>query len=264
MISFIYLLTGAAAGLLAGLLGIGGGIIVVPILDRIFAYQQFPDEIGMHMAIGTSLAIMMFTSLSSSIAYFRRDLIVWPMFYRFTPGLLAGTLSGVWIAKQIPSHHLRSAFAIFLILIALHLFFQYESSRRLKEQDPRSWVLFSVSFCIGLLSAFFGIGGGMIMVPFFLYCKIPTLKSIGTSAICSVPLALVGTFSYTFIDSIKGWHETPWLIGYIYWPAVMLVVITSVFFAPIGAWLATRLPSATLKRIFAIILLITSVNLLMK
>ncbi|HEX4044884.1 MAG TPA: sulfite exporter TauE/SafE family protein [Gammaproteobacteria bacterium] len=266
-----YLILGAFAGLCAGLLGIGGGIIVVPILSLLLLAQGFPPALLMHTAVGTSLAIMIFTALSSSYAYYRRDLIVWPLFYKFVPGLLFGTIMGSLIARYLSSTHLQLAFAIFLLLIALHLFFE-KAYRPVSKEIISETVtvhylkIIIAASTIGILSGFFGIGGGSMMVPFFVYYHIEMHKATGTSALCGLPLAIVGTLTQIF----TGWdlailHQVPsGTTGYIYWPAAITVAITSVIFAPIGTRLAVWLPAKSLKRIFAMILILTAISLFFK
>lgn len=260
----MYLLTGALAGLLAGLLGVGGGIIVVPMLVIVFEHHHFPRELVMHMAVGTSFAVMMFTSISSTVAYSRRDLIEWPLFFRFVPGLLFGTVSGASVAHYLSGDHLRVVFGIFLIVMSLYLAFQKTivSHRSL----PSSVLIVTLSFFIGVLSGLFGIGGGAMMVPFFLYCHLTMHRASGTSAVCSFPLAVLGTVSLI----ITGWatlaaSNDPALYGstgFVYWPAALITAITSLIFAPIGARLGMRLPNRMLKRIFSVLLILIAGKLL--
>ncbi len=259
----LYLLTGVFAGLLAGLLGVGGGLVVVPVLSLLFT-PYFPAPLVMHVAVGTSFAIMIFTALSSAYAYHRRRLIFWPLFLRFVPGLLAGTVAGSVIARELSSQHLRFAFAIFIIFVAINMFFSKEVKSR--RQLPNLFVLSFFAFLVGILSGFFGIGGGTMMVPFFVYCDIEMHKATGTSAACGFPLAVIGTLSMT----ITGWttaianHAPIGTIGYIYWPAAIIIAISSLLCAPLGTRLAVWLPSRILKCIFAVVLTLTAVNLLLK
>lgn len=257
----LYLLVGVAAGILAGLLGVGGGIIVVPALTLLFSNGLFSSDLVMHMAVGTSLAIMIFTAISSGYAYHRRGLVIWPLFLKFTPGLLLGTITGAIIAKHLSGRDLTIAFALFLIIIAIRMFFS--KTVKAESQLPNLFILTAVSFCVGILSGFFGVGGGIVMVPFFSYCNVPIHKATGTSSACGFPLAIVGTL----LLIITGWtmvianHPPVGTTGFVYWPAAILIAITSILFAPVGTRLAVWLPGLLLKRVFAIVLVLTAIEL---
>ncbi|MDP3705274.1 MAG: sulfite exporter TauE/SafE family protein [Legionellaceae bacterium] len=281
MIFILYLVTGALAGTLSGLLGVGGGIIVVPMLILLFkCTHAFSNVLIMHVATGTSLAIMMFTTASSANAYYRRDLIVWPIFFRFLPGLCIGMIVGSTLTKQLSSNILIELFAIFLIIIAIYLLVsKSEPSTRasnvtlhkkklsvLTAESPnlhKELLFISIAISIGLLSTFFGIGGGLLMLPFFLFIGLSMHESSGTTSICGVPIAIIGTITLT----LTGWGpvqgmDTPFgTVGYIYWPAAGMVSLTSVIFAPIGTRLAMWFQPKTLKRFLVGLLLFSSVNL---
>lgn len=272
MIYLAYLLTGAFAGILSGLLGVGGGLIVVPALVFIFQYSKlFEPNLIMHLAVGTSLAIMMFTSSSSARAYYKRNLISWPVFVRFMPGLCVGMICGGFIAKQLSSNILIILFAIFLVIISMRLFFEKKSNvvdipQKQYSSEPalNTWLLLSAALFTGIVSAFFGIGGGPLMVPFFLYIGLNMYKSTGTSSICGLPIAIIGTITFT----LTGWATITHLsvpegtYGYIYWPAVGIISIISVLLAPIGTRIAVHTKPFILKRIMAAILILSAVNLL--
>lgn len=266
----LYLIIGVFAGLLSGLLGVGGGIIVVPALILLFQSRQiFSDLMIMHMAVGTSLAIMMFTSASSAVAYYRRGLVVWHIFLRFLPGLVIGLILGATVSQKTSNRTLIVMFAVFLLIVAVHLFFskknlEDEWLEPLINKYPNLLILSIAAICVGVLSSIFGIGGGLLMVPFFLYIGQDMRKSSGTSSICGVPIAIIGTITLT----IMGWNETSALnspngaIGYIYWPAALIVSIASIIFAPVGARLSVFFKQQTLKTFLMILLIFSSVNLL--
>ena len=193
IIILLYLLVGVVAGILAGLLGVGGGIIVVPALSLLFSHGLFSSTLVMHMAVGTSLAIMIFTAASSGYAYRRRNLVFWPLFWKLLPVYYLGTITGAIVAKHISSRNLTIAFAFFLILIAIRMFFSKLVKGR--KAITNIFVLTIISFGVGMFSGFFGIGGGIIMVPFFIYCSLEIYKATGTSSICGFPLAIIGTLS---------------------------------------------------------------------
>jgi uncharacterized protein len=256
----LFLLTGAIAGSLAGLLGVGGGFIVVPCLNAILR-NHFPSPLVPHIAVGTSFAIMIFTASSAAFAYYRRRLIEWDLFYQFMPGAVIGTLIGSIVARYIPGQTLLTAFSIFLIAVAINMLFSHQPKASHASYSLIPVIIISV--IPGLCSGFFGVGGGTLMVPFFISCKIEVRKAAGTASLCGLPLAIIGTFSLI----ISGWangaiHTTTDTTGYIYWPAVLTVALASLFFAPIGTRIAVWLPPKTLKKIFAIVLIITAIHLI--
>jgi len=253
-----YLITGIAAGLLAGLLGVGGGIVVVPALSYLFHAQDFSPELIMHRAVGTSFAIMIFSTAAAAFAFQRRKLIIWPLFYKFVPGLIVGTAAASYFTQYLSDTNLRLAFAVFLFFMALYMFF----SKEIKGNKPLpSFLILSIiSILIGLLAGFFGIGGGSMMVPFFCYCQIEMHKSTATSVLCALPLAIVGTLGM----SLSGWDAANihhGLTGYVYWPAALIVALSSLCFAPLGAKLASKISSRHLKRIFSIFLMVVAMDL---
>lgn len=256
-----YLLSGVAAGIFAGLLGVGGGIVVVPILDVIFT-SIFPASLLMHMAIGTSLAIMIFTAASSAYAYHRQGLVNWQLFYRFTPGMIVGTIAGSVIAKYLSSHSLRIAFAVFLVLVAVKMFDTRPTQS--KRQLPGFMGLSIAAFCTGILSGFFGIGGGTLMVPFFVYCNVVMQNATGTSSICGLVLAIIGTacLIITGLPALDIPGIPAGTTGFVYWPAVLPVAVTSLIFAPVGTRIAVWLPANVLRRVFAVVLILTAIYLL--
>jgi uncharacterized membrane protein YfcA len=259
----MYLITGAVAGLCAGLLGVGGGIVIVPILTLFFA-GFFPADLLMHMAIGTSLAIMIFTAASSAYAYHCRGLVLWPLFLRFTPGMVLGTIVGSIIAMFLSSHSLSIAFAIFLLIIAVRMFIDRNVH---SERQLPGWIGLTIAaFLTGILSGFFGIGGGVLMVPFFVYCNVVMQKATGTSAICGLVLAVIGTASLTLtgLPAVSTATVPAGTTGFVYWPAVLSIAITSVIFAPMGTRIAVWLSPDVLRRLFALVLVFIALYLMIQ
>lgn len=257
---FLYLLLGAFAGTLAGLLGIGGGLVMVPVLVFIFAQQGMAPEVIVHLAIGSSLATIVFTAVSSVRAHHKHGAVLWAVFRRLTPGILLGAWLGAQIADALPADTLRRVFAIFELAIAAQLAF----ARRPAPQRtlPGTPGMLGVGGTIGALSAIIGIGGGSLTVPFLVWCNINVRNAVATSAACGLPIAIAGSAGFIW----SGWGEAGLptaATGYIYWPAVGGIVLTSVMFAPLGARLAHRLPTATLKRFFAIFLAVLGVKMLL-
>lgn len=256
----VYLATGAFAGLLAGLLGVGGGLIIVPILALSFAAQGVAGEVQMHLAIGTSLATIIFTSISSVTAHHRRGAVEWPVFHALTPGIVVGALLGALIARWLPTPSLRTLFGLFELFVALQMALNLKpASHRVL---PGMLGMSSAGGVIGALSALVGIGGGTLTVPFLLWCNVTIQRAIATSAACGLPIAVAGAIGFV----LSGWdnpHLPAASSGYLYWPALLGVVASSVLFAPLGAGLAHALPTAVLKRLFALLLLGLALRMLM-
>lgn len=254
-----YLALGAFAGLLAGLLGIGGGAVMVPILAMIFTAQDLPHEHVMHLALGTSMAVIIFTALSSIRAHHARGGVLWDVVRDITPGILIGTFLGSLLASRIPTRELSWFFAGLVCLIALQMALNLKPKAG-RSLPGRSGLVLTGSG-IGLVSALAAIGGGAMTMPFLSFCNVRIQQAIGTSAAVGLPIALSGTLGYLW----NGWHESglpPGSLGYVYLPALLWVTMTSMLVAPLGARLAHRLPVATLKRLFALILIMLAAKLI--
>lgn len=251
------LLLGAVAGTLAGLLGIGGGIVIVPVLAWLFlSNPDIPHAHLMHMALGTSLATIVFTSISSIWAHQKRSAISWSIVWQLTPGIILGTVFGILLVAYLSNDILKMMFAVFLLLIAIQLAIDVQPSPHRKI--PKWYYSSFVGLFIGNISALVGVGGGSLIIPFLLWCNTPMRHAIATSAACALPIALVGTLGYMLI----GWNEhLTWSTGYIYWPAVFTIVPASLLCAPLGAKLAHNIPVHILKRFFAALLAVVSINM---
>lgn len=263
-----FLLIGAATGLLSGLFGIGGGIITVPAL--IFTLEHHPifkAADTMHIAACTSLTIMILTSLSSARAYHRRNALVWPIFWRVLPGLCCGLLSGASLSHVIENQTIINLFAIFLIGIGIHLLIESKrphASHVLEKGHPfqhqlslqQQGLLVIGSFAVGNLSALFGIGGGVLLVPLFLQMRCTLQQSAGTSALCGILSATVGTVVLSYLPQPVS--HLPQMIGNIYWPAALFIAITSVSCAPLGTRLAFYLKTPLLKQLFSGVLFLSA------
>ena len=248
---FLYLATGALTGVLSGLLGIGGGMIIVPVLVLLLGPHHFPADHLMHVALGTSLATIIFTAIASSRAHHRRGSVNWPAARGIVPGIVLGTLAGAWLAAQISSDALKVVFVLFAFYAGTQLLLDFcpPPSRAL----PGNGVLFFAGNVIGMISSLVGIGGGSLTVPFLVCCKCPMREAVGTSALIGLPVALGGTLGYLTM----GWHVSglpPYSLGFVYLPAVLGITLASTLTAPLGAALAHRLPVPVLKRVFAVLL----------
>ncbi len=254
-----YMLVGVVAGILAGLLGVGGGLVIVPILAYTFTKQGVPYEMIMHLALGTSLASIMFTSISSFMAHNRVGAVRWDIVRQIVIGILVGTFLGSCVASRMSTAFLSFFFVVFLYCVAYQMIRDRKPNP--SRELPGSMGMFGVGNIIGAVSSFVGIGGGSLSVPFMIWCNIPAHKAIGTSAAIGFPIAVSGAIGYIY----SGWHDPnlpAWSLGYVYLPAFIGIVAASVITAPFGAKLAHRLPVKRLKQVFAVLLTIMGTRVL--
>ncbi len=259
-ILLIYLGAGCVAGLLAGLLGVGGGIVIVPVLVFAYSLLEVNTEVAMHLAIGTSLASIVVTSVSSIRAHQQRGAILWSVMRALTPGVLVGALLGSWVADALRADVLRSVFGVFAVLVAIQMMVAKKSSGR--HAIPASRGLLAVGTVIGFLSSLVGIGGGSLTVPFLNWCSVTIRNAVATSAAVGLPIAIAGSAGFIF----NGWDAValpPWSTGYVYWPALLGIVVASSLLAPVGARLAHTLPTAALQRGFAVFLAVVGIRMLL-
>lgn len=255
-----YLVVGLIAGILAGLLGIGGGLVIVPMLVFCFTRQQIPQEYIMHIALGTSMASIIFTSVSSFMAHHKRGAVHWVVVRRIVLGILAGTFFGTYIAAQMKSDWLKGFFVIFLYYVATQMLMDKKPAP--SRDFPKDAGMFGVGSLIGIVSSLVGIGGGTLSVPFMIWCNLSVHHAIGTSAAIGFPIAIAGTIGY-IINGLKIANLPDHSIGYIYLPALVCIVCASVLTAPLGVRLAHSLPVSKLKRVFAILLLVVGTRMLL-
>lgn len=247
------------AGLLAGLLGVGGGIIIVPMLTFLFTAHGLPEEHIAHLAIGTSLATIAFTSVSSMRSHHARGAVEWGIFKSITPGILVGSLLGTWVASQLSTRFLKSFFVVFLFYVSVQMFLDFKPSSK-KPVGNRG--IFTFGTLIGGISALVGIGGGTMSVPLLLWNSIPIRSAIGTSAAIGFPIAIAGTIGY-IVNGLKSTTLPPYSLGYIYFPALIGVSFMSMLTAPLGAKMAYRIPVKNLKKGFACFLVLVAGKMLM-
>jgi len=259
--SLILLAAGAGAGMLAGLLGIGGGIIVVPVLLPVFLAQGVPGDVVMQLAIGTSLATMSLTSLSSARAHHRRGAVLWPVVWRIAPGVVAGGLLGAALAEFLAARTLYLLFCVLMLVIGVE--FMVGDKSRARRGLPGGSGLAAAGVGIGTVAALMGIGGGSMMVPLFTWCSVPVRSAVGTSAAVGFPIALSGTAGFV----LAGWGAAglpPFTLGYVSGPALAGIVGASVAFAPLGARIAHAVPERVLKGVFGAFLLVVGLRMLLK
>lgn len=253
---------GLASGFLAGLLGIGGGMVLVPLLTVIFTSFGFPAEHIIHMAIATSLAVIFFTAASSAYAHHRRGAVLWHAAFLLIPGVLIGSWIGPTIASYLDSQYLAGIFGVFVIVSAIRMLKKRKATAT-KTELPNKLGMTSAGVGIGTLSGLVGAGGGFITVPFLLWRGVPIHNAVATSAVMGFPIALSGSLSNIY----NGWnlHDLPQgSLGYIYLPALLCVASASIFSAPLGARTAHRMPVQKLRSIFAYMLFILAVYMLWK
>lgn len=245
------LVLGTVTGFLAGLLGIGGGMIMVPFITFILDAKGFPAEHAVKMAIATSLATICFTSLSSVRAHHQRGAVLWPVARSLAPGIVVGGLLGAQLAVAMSSRVLSVLFALFIGFSATQMLLDRKPkpSRTL----PGAPGLFGVGGLIGFLSSLVGAGGAFISAPFMTWCNVKIHNAVGTSAALGFPIALAGTIGYIWAGI--GLPQMPWgSVGYLYLPALIIISVASVTLAPIGARAAHRMDIKPLKRVFAFVL----------
>ena len=255
------LLMGTIGGFAAGLLGIGGGMILVPFITMIFTAKGFPSELVVHMAIATSLATILFTSMSSVRAHHQHGAVLWPVVKLLTPGIVVGSWIGPWIGKQMNASTMALVFGLFVAFSATQMLLNKKPAAA--RDLPGAPGMFGAGGVIGIISGLVGAGGGFISVPFMTWCNVPIHRAVATSAALGFPIALFGTLSNIYF----GWNEPglpQYSLGYIYLPALALIAAASMTMAPLGARTAHRLPVHKLKRIFAVILYALAIYMLWK
>ncbi len=251
------LLAGAVAGMLAGLLGIGGGVIIVPIVTLLFERHGIPNALAIKLALGTSLATIVVTAISSIYAHHRKGAVDWGLFRTMGPAVVVGSLIGAWLADIIPGHLLYIAFVVFLFAVSVQMALTRVSAHR---GLPSAAGLAGTSAAVGVISALMGIGGGALNVPFLSYCGVPVKRAIATAASVGLPLAVSATVGY-IVGGLDEIGTPAGSIGYVNLPVFGGVVAASLVFAPLGAILAHRLPDLLLRRLFAIFLFLLATRM---
>ena len=254
----LFALLGIGAGTMAGMLGIGGGMIIVPGLFYLFSLMDLPSYSLMHLAAGSAMCIMIFTSASSTLSHHMRGDVHWDIFGRIIAAIGTGVLLGNLMSNHLDTHWLEIIFGVFLLGVSIKILLNWKPTFEETAYPPLSLVGL-VGVLIGFKSGVLGIGGGAISVPFLLYCGLPMSKASGTSASFTLPIAIVGTLSFLVFS--QGYTDISWATGYIYWPAVALVAPFTMLGAPIGTRLSHIISPQQLRQIFGLLLVIIGLRM---
>jgi uncharacterized membrane protein YfcA len=259
MLMLVCMGVGAVAGLMAGLLGIGGGLIIVPAIMYLFQHLLgMSIENAMPIAVATSLSTVVFTGLSSARAHYKLGNLDSDIFKYSALGIAIGAVLGAQFASYISGVMLQRIFAVMVILLALQMIF---NRRRMSKNTTSPSILTGVGLGSGFISALMGIGGGALIVPALIWFQVNIKKAIGCASACGVLIAIFGSLSFIY----AGWNR-PYLpdysLGYVYLPATLGIVITSMITARVGAKLTSKLDTMKLKRIFAVFLVLVSIRMM--
>jgi len=252
------LVLGACTGFVAGLLGIGGGMLMVPFMTMLLGHAGVPDADVVKVAIATSLTTVLFTSMSSVRAHHKRGAVRWDLVRSLAPGILLGSLAGAQVAGAVPGRMLAAIFGLFIGYSAIRMV--GGRAAPVAGTLPGAGGRFAAGSGIGVLSALLGAGGGFITVPYLVRRGVGMQAAVASSAACGFPIALAGTLGYAW----AGRHlpMPPGTIGYVYLPALAVISAASMLTAPFGARVAHALPQGSLRRVFSGLLLALAVYML--
>jgi len=252
---------GCFSGILAGLFGVGGGLVLVPFFALLFEQQGIANELIMLMAVATSLATIIITSIATVLAHQRLGAVVWPYVRQLSGGIVLGVVTGAYAADYVLSANLRLIFALYMLYVAVQMAMQLRPKVAVQTKKLLRLTLNITGLAIGFISAVLGIGGGTLTVPLLAKYQVPMRNAVAVSSACGLPIALAGSISYALL----GWQKVglpEGSFGYVYLPAFLGVVLSSMLVAPIGAKWANNLPTKKLKQYFSILLFIVAGKLL--
>lgn len=256
-----FALIGCFAGMSAGLLGLGGGLVIVPSLLLAFNWLDLSGQHLMHVAVATSLMTITITSLSAMYAHQRHNNINWSTVRGLTPGLIIGGVLGAFFATLLEADLLQQCFAVYTLIVAIRMWLPMTPT--LNVNLLKAPILFGVGNIIGMISAIVGIGGGSLTVPYLVMAKQSIKHAIGTAAACGFPISVAAVAGFVIVGQNNAITNTNWLVGFVHWQAFLGIICTSIIFAPIGAKLAKTLPVDTLRRVFSVALLLVASSLFM-
>lgn len=262
MIWFDYALIGLLAGFLAGYLGIGGGLILVPALSWLFVRDPATAAFAVHLAVATSLATMLLTSLSSIRSHHRRRAVLWPVVLSLAPGLAIGAVGGAMLAVKVSTETLATVFGVYAVLAGIQLI----SGKEMVGEKPLPGPLMSnlTGTVIGAISSLVGIGGGSMTVPWLLWHGRGARQSIATAAACGYPIALAGTATFILLGNINAEGSRAGVGGFVHLPALAGVVVFSVLAAPLGVAAVHKSPPGLVRRIFGVFLLLVALKMILQ
>lgn len=251
----MYIVIGLVAGLLSGLIGIGGGVVIVPSLAVLLAAKHFPQAYLMQVVIATSLACITITTLVSTWSQNKRGAVNWRLLGILIPSLVVGVLLGMWLTKHSSTATLKTGFSVFAVFLGCWMLLRAGkvSLHAEPKQHAKHWLIL-LGILVGMSSGLLGIGGGVLLVPILLGFGYPMPQACANSVACAVPTAFTGAIA----AMVMGWHQVDWpnLVGFVYLPAAIIIGLASAFSAPIGVYLCHRLPVSVIKRVFGGILLL--------
>jgi uncharacterized membrane protein YfcA len=253
-------ISGLVIGFIAALLGIGGGMVMVPALFFIFKLTDIIPHDQMHVAAGTSLLVMVATSIGSVVSHAREGNIVWKMTTRTVPGIALGVVFGALLSSYLPTATLSGIFAVVLVLVSLTMIFAFKAQPAARPL-PSPMKASAIGSIIGFKSGLLGVGGGALSVPWLTWMGISQRQVSGTSSTFTFPAAIIGTIAFIFIG--LGTTDIPYTIGFVYWPALPIAGCASVFGAFVGAKFSRRAPGRLLRILFGILLLGVSVSMIL-
>ncbi len=256
-----YLLIGAIVGFFAGLLGIGGGLIIVPTLTYLFIAQDFPPDRILHLALGTTMATIIFTSAASLYVHHAHGAVNWLTVRHLTPGILFGTYGGATLAGTMTSKLLSIIFVIFIFYAATQIWLKF--APKPSRQLPGKGGMFAIGGLIGALSSLVAIGGGLLSIPFQTFCNVKLHQAIGTAAAIGFPIAVAGTVGYVANGLMQSQPLPNYSLGYVYLPALGWLVLASMLTAPIGARTAHTTHTHILRIILIVLLYGLGIKMLM-
>jgi uncharacterized membrane protein YfcA len=256
-----YLLTGALAGLLAGLLGLGGGIIIIPVLLVLLPHAGIPPEILMPVAIATSLASVIINTGVASFAQWQKNNIDFNVLKKALLPLIIAAISGPIIAHHIATPYLKILFALLLFCVAFNMLRTANAIEKVSD-FPSSYQFTPIIFTLAFVSSLLGLGGGVLLLPYLHHCGLSMIRSIGTASVSALLVGIIASLSYVILGSTLTLH-IPHSIGYIYLPAFLGIILSSFIFAKIGVTLAHQLPIPQLKKIFAVVVFLIAIKMVL-
>lgn len=267
----VYLSLGAVVGFFAGLLGIGGGLIIVPALTFLFTMQGFSPDRILHLALGTTMATIIFTAAASLYTHNKHGAVDWQIFKYMTPGIMMGTLSGALLAGMLSGTVLHVIFTVFIFYVATSMLLKRASkpasgvilNQHFYRGFPGKVGFFAAGGVIGAISSLVAIGGGILTVPFLTLCRIKIQHAIGTAAAIGFPIAVTGTAGYILNGVTQSCALPEYSLGYVYLPALGWLALGSMITAPFGAKTTHLAQAATLRKVFVILLYGLAIKMLL-